>query len=241
MRIKIILSYNGAVYMGFQSQPTIPNTVMGTLYRALERIGITSKLHASGRTDRGVHANAQVIHCDLPSIWTDTLKLHRTLNHRLPDSIRIRKITEVSEDFHARYSASRRIYRYILSTKEPNPFEADFVTFVSPFDFKKLSVAIKHFEGEHNFEFFKKTGSDTTHSVRTIYKAYAYRYKSYTVLYFEANGYLRSQIRLMSGMLLRVANGEHTLEELDEQLQCKKRHSTALAPHNGLYLAKIIY
>lgn len=241
MRVKITLSYNGAAFHGLQVQSHTDNTVMGALYKALERLGITGKLHASGRTDRGVHASAQVMHLDLPENWNDPAKLKRVLNRQLESSIHIKKVETADPEFHARYGAKKRLYRYIISDREPNPFEADFVTFAETVDFKKIAHAIRRFEGEHDFSYFMKTGSDTPHAVRTIYRAFAYRHRGHTVLCFEANGFLRAQIRMMTGMLLGISQGRYSEENLAEQLACKQRHCTKPAPHNGLYLAKIRY
>ncbi len=241
MRIKLTISYNGTSFLGSQSQKSTDNTVMGALQKAFKRLGISTPLIASGRTDRGVHASRQVLHCDLPAFWSDLLKLQRTLSFQLPSSIVIRRIEYVSNDFHARYSAKRRVYRYILNDTIPNPFQAELITFVSKINFEKIAHSIRLFEGEHNFEMFKKSGSDVTHYVRHIYKASAYQHKGYTVLIFEANGYLRSQIRLMVGFLLKISEGKLSEIELLEQLACKKEHNRHLAPHQGLYLSNIIY
>lgn len=241
MRIKIILQYNGTPYFGSQSQTATEQTVMGTVQKALSRLGIDDIPKASGRTDRGVHANAQVLHCDLPSHWNDLEKLHRSLNLQLPSSIRVRRIVHTDENFHARYSAKRRVYRYILSDKEPTPFESDFVTFTRPLDFELLNAAIKTFTGTHDFSGFKKNGSDTKNSIRTIYKAFAYRYRGKIILYFEADGYLRSQIRLMAGFLLAINDDRLDIKRLKEQLSNISYHHRTPAPPNGLYLAKIKY
>ena len=241
MRVKLTLQYNGSRFQGSQSQTETDNTVMGTLQKVLERLGIPSKPVASGRTDAGVHAFRQVVHFDLPPYWTSLQKLERALAHQLPDAVGIRRIERAGDDFHARYSAKRRVYRYIMSDKRPNPFEADFVTFTPPLELERLNVAMHLFVGEHDFDYFKKTGSDVKHFVRTVYRAFAYRRKGYTVLYFEANGYLRSQIRMMADAVLKVNDGAMTLQQLKEQIDAKVRHSTDLAPAAGLYLSKIIY
>jgi tRNA pseudouridine38-40 synthase len=241
MRIKLTISYNGAPFMGLQSQTTTADTIIGTLQSALKRLGIESKAVASGRTDRGVHAYRQVLHFDLPEFWSDLEKLERSLTRQLPDAIHIRRLEKAADDFHARYGAKRRVYRYILSTKEPNPFEADFVTFVPSLDHEKIAEAIRLFEGTHDFDYFKKSGSDVTDFVRTVYKARLYRRSGYTVLYFEANGFLRAQIRLMVGFLLGISEGKLTEKMLREQLACEKQYKVKPAPHNGLYLSKIIY
>ncbi len=241
MRVKSIIAYDGSRFFGFQSQKHTQKTVADTLQKALKSLQIHSKITASGRTDTGVHATAQVIHFDLPSYWSDLEKLKLHLNHRLFPYIRIKKIAKVSEDFHARYNAKRRAYRYILCEQEPNPFESNYVTFVKNIDFEKIKEAITLFEGRYDFKYFQKSGSDIKSSVREIYKAKLYKYKDYKILYFEANGFLRSQIRIMVDFLLKIGKGKIGQKELKEQLLCKKKHSTSLAPPYGLYLCKVIY
>lgn len=240
-RIKMTLSYNGAKFAGSQVQTSTPNTVMGTLERSLKQLGIGGKPIASGRTDAGVHAFRQVVHVDVPPHWYDHSKLIHTLQRHLPASIHVRHISLARSDFHARYSAKRRAYRYILSQRAPTPFEADFVTFAHNLDFEAIQRAMQCYTGEHDFDYFKKTGSDVTHYVRTIYRSFAYRHRKQVVLYFEANGFLRSQIRLMTAAVLRVNSKKMTLSQLKEQIDAKARYCTDLAPPNGLYLSNIIY
>ncbi|MDP1785082.1 MAG: tRNA pseudouridine(38-40) synthase TruA [Sulfuricurvum sp.] len=240
-RVKITLSYNGSAFMGSQQQPTTTNTVIGTLTIALKRLKIASVPKGSGRTDRGVHATHQVMHLDLPYYWTDLRRLTDMLNMQLPSSVRIRRIEFVSHEFHARYSARKRVYRYLLKEGIGNPFEDNFVTFVPTLNRELIADAIGAFAGDHNFELFKKSGNDMDHYVRRIYRAYAYSHQGYFILVFEGNGFLRSQIRLMVGFLLRISEGKATKADLIEQLSCIKRHSTDIAAHNGLYLTRINY
>lgn len=236
MRCKITLSYNGANYFGSQSQLDSKPTILNTLYESLKKISIDSKVVASGRTDRGVHAFAQVCHIDLPPYWNNLEKLKATLNKILPSDIYIKKIQSVDDSFHARYSVKTRAYRYFIKTTITNPFEESFVSFLRGVNFEELEKNIALFVGEWDFKYFMKNGSDTKNTTRTIYKAFAYRYKGYIVLYFEANGFLRTQIRLMVGALLTYKK-----EELLNLLECKKRLKIKPAPPNGLYLAKIKY
>lgn len=236
MRCALTISYNGSHFLGSQIQKESSNTIMGTLQHVLCKIGIDSKVIASGRTDKGVHASRQVCHVDLPIFWTDLLKLHTVLNKMLPTSIHIKSISKVDDDFHARYSAKRRVYRYVIKEGICNPFEADLVTFVDTIDYKKVQKNIQLFVGEHDFQYFMKTGSDSNSTKRVIYKAFAYKHKEYIVLYFEANGFLRSQIRLMVAALL-------TLDEqsIQKQLNCEKDYKLKPADCNGLYLSNIKY
>ena len=237
----MIIAYNGAHYFGSQIQKETDQTVMGQLEKALKILQIDAKVHASGRTDRGVHATKQVVHFDLPPFWNDLEKLRLNLARSLPHNIAIRRVEVVTEEFHARYSAKKRAYRYILSTKQVDPFLADLVTYVDKLHVKKISEVISLFEGEHNFEYFKKSGSDTNNFVRVIYTAKLYTHKNYTVLYFEANGFLRSQIRLMVGFLLQISAGKYSKEDLINHLSCTKKLALKPAPHEGLYLCNIKY
>ncbi|NOQ32381.1 MAG: tRNA pseudouridine(38-40) synthase TruA [Helicobacteraceae bacterium] len=241
MRYKLTISYNGALFFGSQSQKNTSQTVLGKFEGVLKKLQINSKIVASGRTDRGVHATGQVIHFDVPDFWNDKKRLHTILNQKLPPSIRVKKVELVNDEFHARYSASRRVYRYVLCEGEANPFEYDFITFHKKIDLELLENSIKLFEGKHNFEMFKKSGSPTTNFVRTIYKTSAYRHKEKVVLHFEADGYLRSQIRLMVGFLLQINDKILDETQLQDQLSNVTQHSTFIAPCNGLYLAKIKY
>lgn len=240
-RAKITLSYNGASFLGSQQQPNTHQTVIGMLIIALRHLKINTLPKGSGRTDRGVHATHQVMHIDLPLYWSDLRRLRDMLNLQLPPTMRIAKVQWVDSDFHARFSAKKRTYRYILKEGDPNPFENDFVTFVPMLNKEVIADAIECFIGVHNFELFKKSGSDAEHFTRIIYRAFAYSHKGYFILVFEANSFLRSQIRLMVGFLLRISEGKVTKEQLIEQLLGAKLHSTKTAPHNGLYLTRIKY
>jgi len=236
MRCALTIAYNGTHYLGSQVQKETPNTIMGNLETVLLKLGIEYKVIASGRTDKGVHATGQVCHIDLPEFWTDLHKLQRVLNEMLPTSIHIKNIFHVEDDFHARYSAKKRVYRYIIKKGESNPFLEEFITFDKNIQFEEIEKNIKLFIGEHDFINYMKTGSDTKSSVRVIYKAFAYKHKDLIILNFEANGFLRSQIRLMVGALLNF-----NATQIQDQLSCKEKHKLKPAKSNGLYLAKIKY
>jgi len=236
MRVALTIVYNGTDFLGSQQQKSSSNTILGNLEKVLLKLSIDSKIVASGRTDKGVHATGQVCHIDLPEYWDDLDKLKRVLNEMLPYSIQIKSVKKVNINFHARYSAKKRVYRYIIKESKSNPFEDNFITFLNSIDFNSIEKNIKLYIGEHDFANFMKTGSDIKSSIRVIYKAFAYRYNGYIVLNFEANGFLRSQIRLMVGALLKL-----NAQELEEQLECKKSYKVKPAPSNGLYLARIKY
>lgn len=236
MRLALTLAYNGTSYLGSQTQTETGNTILGKLESVLSKLGINARVIASGRTDKGVHATGQVCHIDVPDFWSDAQKLKEVLNQKLPSSIRIKNAAHVADDFHARYGAQRRIYRYFLKQADTNPFENDFISFDKNADFEKMQENIKLYIGEHDFVNFMKTGSDVGSTTRIIYKAFAYKYKGLIVLNFEANGFLRSQIRLMVGALLKL-----NAQQVHEQLALQKKYKFKPAPSNGLYLAKIKY
>ncbi len=236
MRCAITLTYNGTNYFGSQKQKKFSNTILGTFEHVLSQLNINNIPIASGRTDKGVHAIGQVCHLDLPEFWNDLSKLKRVLNEMLPESIQIKNVKAVDTNFHARYSAKKRVYRYVIKNSKSNPFENDFITFLQDINFKELQKNIKLFTGEHDFKFFMKSGSDIKSTTRIIYKAFAYKHKDYIVLNFEANGFLYSQIRLMVGALLKL-----NADQLQEQINCKKTYKIKPAKSNGLYLAKIKY
>lgn len=236
MRCALTLAYKGTSFLGSQTQTQTKNTVLGNLEHILKELGIESKVIASGRTDKGVHATGQVCHIDLPEFWSDTAKLKSVLNRMLPNTIYVKSIKKVGDEFHARYSAKKRVYRYIIKKGERDPFIDELVTFLDEVDLNTLKNNIKLFAGEHDFQGFMKTGSEVKSTLRVIYRAFAYEHKGYIVLNFEANGFLRSQIRLMVGSLLKLS-----ADDIKEQLECKRTHKIKPASGNGLYLAKVKY
>jgi len=241
VRVKITLEYDGSKFQGYQYQKETTNTIANNLQKALKTLNINDFPTASGRTDKGVHALGQVIHLDLPPYWNDLEKLKFSLNKILFPSINIKKIEQTHKNFHARYDAKSRVYRYIISTKKPSVFLMPYITFLDKIDTNRIKNSIKLFEGRHDFEYFKKCGSDTKNYIREIYKADFYIYKDLCVFYFEANGFLRSQIRMMVSFLLQISDEKLSKNELKLQLEKKDIFSTSLAPPNGLYLAKVKY
>ncbi len=240
MRIKATIAYDGSYFKGFQKQKSTNQTVTSEIESALHSVGIDDNIRGSGRTDAGVHATGQVIDFEAPAFWRDLKKLKIALNRKLKH-IAFKNICFVDDSFHSRFSAKKRVYRYVFKTSQPSVFEQNYISYFPNFDTTKLQLTLKTFEGEHDFSNFIKTGSITHTNVRKIYRAYYKYHKGYHLIYFEANGFLRSQVRMMVAFAMQVAVGEKTLLELKEQLTLKKRHSTKLAPPEGLYLARIIY
>ena len=240
MRVKAVIAYDGTYFKGFQKQKSTKKTVTTAIEIALISIGIKSEIRGSGRTDAGVHATGQVIDFELPPFWNDLSKLKEVLNQKLK-YISFKHISKVSNEFHSRFSAKKRLYRYIFKTSTPSVFEQNYISYYPNFDTNILEKSLKIFEGTHDFSNFIKTGSITHTNIRTIYKAQYKSYQKYNIIYFEANGFLRSQVRMMTEMAMRVALKKSTIKQLEEQLYLKERYVTKLAPPEGLYLSRIIY
>jgi len=240
MNLKFLISYDGSLYKGSQKQPN-KQTIENKLLQAFKRINIDTKIILSGRTDKDVHATGQVFNCIVPDFWNNFSKLKATLNQQLPSSIRIHHIKKVKEDFHSRFHAKKRVYRYLVTTKNITAFNNNFITEVKSIDEQKIKEAIKEFIGVHDFEYFHKQGRDKDITVREIFDTKFYKYKDIYVFKFTANSYLRSQIRLMVGFLLKISEGKLSLEDLKSQLKKEKNIHRLPALANGLYLAKVIY
>jgi len=240
MNVKITLSYDGSLYKGSQKQPN-ELCVENDLLKAFSSMNINSKITFSGRTDKNVHATGQVFNIKVPSFWEEFSKLKKVLNKKLPTSIRILNIKQVDEDFNARFWAKKRVYRYLVTSNAVTPFNAKYITQVSPLNESLIQEAIRCFEGEHDFEYFHKRGSDKDFLRRIIYETKFYKYKDIYVFKFKANSYLRTQIRLMVGFLLKISEGKLSIEDLKKQLNKEHHISRFPADGNGLYLARVIY
>ncbi len=240
MRIKATIAYDGTDFEGFQRQKSTRNTITTAVEGALRSLQIEGPITGSGRTDAGVHASGQVIHFDLPPFWNDLRKLRLHLNGRL-DHIKFKHLTPVADDFHARFDAKRRIYRYLFSPQELSVFEQRYIARIAPLDLAVLEEALRLFEGTHDFGYFMKTGSQTRDNLRTIYRTRLKKLSRYYAIYFEADGFLRAQVRMMLSAAFDTAAGTLTQKQLEEQLSLTCRHTTRLAPPEGLYLARVIY
>lgn len=245
MKIKAIISYDGSFFFGFQRQTQKGKnrhiTVESKFEDALKAVGIDSKILGSGRTDRGVHALGQVITFEAPDFWKDLSKLKKSLNRKFDTKIVIKDLFFVPENFHPRFSAKTRTYRYFIYTKNPSPFLSDYVCFKDTLDLKRCNSALNLFVGEHDFEYFRKTGSDENHTIREIKKAFAYRYKDFIVFNIEGDGFLRSQVRLIVAAVLEYAEGKIDLKIIEKELLKENKPIRKPAPHQGLYLSKIKY
>ena len=246
MRYLITVSYDGTMFSGYQKQPK-KRTVQGEIEKVLKEINGGKKvdIHASGRTDAGVHALAQRIHFDLDTkITTD--KLFKALNSLLPDDIYVRKVEEVSNDFHARFSAIGKEYVYVLNMGEYNPLERNYVCqYNSKLDVVEMERAMKYLEGTHNYKSFTKTDEDKDDYVRTISQTNLIRDTkdvNKITLVFVGTGFLRYMVRNMVGTLIEVGEGKIKSEEIISILRKEDRKEAGkTASPEGLYLKNVFY
>jgi tRNA pseudouridine38-40 synthase len=221
-----------------QKQPN-KKSVQGEIESALKKLNINSSITHAGRTDKGVHALNQVISFKIEAFWKDLEKLKNSLNKILLPNIFIKKIFFSS--LHPRFDAKKRVYRYILSS-HTNPFIYNYTTFYpKPINYSLLQNAIKLFEGEHDFEYFAKTGSEVKDYKRIIFKTKIFPYKNFTIIKIEGNGFLRAQIRLIVNSLLELNENKISVIDIKKQLNKEKIVTKHPAPPNGLYLERIFY
>ena len=254
----MIVAYDGAPFSGWQSQ-SHRNTIQDHLERAFERVtGELVRVHGAGRTDAGVHALAQCAHVDLPNGNLPTPRWIEALNALLPPAIRIMRCQYVSNDFHARLSAKRKIYRYrIWSAPVLPPFEYRRAWHIAHnLDLKVLKKAAKHFVGRHDFAGFAanrgKSGrrgdtdscrSDPEEStIRTIYSVRVRQKGPCVTIEFDGNGFLYKMVRLIVGSLLKCALGKMRIEDVTARLDSAEIGLTRLAaPAEGLFLVRVHY
>ena len=246
MRYLITVSYDGTAFSGYQKQPKM-RTIQGELEKVLKEIsgGKKIEVHASGRTDAGVHALAQKIHFDLDMNITPE-KLSKGLNSLLPEDIFVRKVEEVKEDFHARFSAIGKEYIYILNMGEYNPLERNYVyQYNKKLDVVEMERAMKYIEGTHNFKSFTKTDEEKNDYIRTISQTILIRDSkdlNKITLSFVGTGFLRYMVRNIVGTLIEIGEGKRKSEEIITILNEEDRTKAGkTANPEGLYLKNVFY
>ena len=240
------IAYDGSAYGGWQVQPGRV-TVQGELENALERLwGMPTRLHCSGRTDAGVHARAQVVHFDGPLLrrW-ETAKLQRALNASLKPDIRVLAVDKVAADFHARFSAKAKEYRYFIYN---NPVLLPFLRAYRCHVYKGLDLAAMqkaagYLIGEHDFAAFSANPHrEVDGTVRHLQCLKVQRRGPEIVIKAQGDGFLYKMVRSLAGFLIRVGNGEIAPEEAAVILDSKIRTARVpTAQPQGLFLWKVMY
>lgn len=247
-RYKIVFAYDGANFSGFQIQPN-KRTVEQILKNAVNKIAKHPEpaisVIGSGRTDAGVHALNQVAHFDLPYKLSNE-SMRKALNSMLPLDILVKSAELVSPDFHARYNAHRKTYRYRVDQGEfVNPFKRNYTAhFKYPLDINLMKKAAKDLIGEHDFTSFVASGSQAKSNVRTIYKIEINRdeLNNEVVFEFTGNGFLYNQVRIMVAFLLEIGSKQRPVSDVERVIAAKDRTEARMtAPASGLYLVNVEY
>lgn len=241
--IKLTIEYDGKDFNGWQKQSSKLN-IQGEIERAIKEItGEEVELNASGRTDAGVHALAQVANFKTNSN-IPVEKIPIALNTKLKRSIRILKAEEMEERFHSRYNCKKKTYRYIINNSENGTaiYRNLEYNFSQKLDVEKMKEAVKYFIGEHDFKGFKASGTSSKNSVRTIYSAKVYRENDRVIIELTGNGFLYNMVRIISGTLLDVGIGKIKPDEIEEIIKSGNRERAGKTlPPQGLYLVNVEY
>lgn len=242
-RLKIVLSYDGTGFWGWQIQNS-GRTVQGVLEEALSGMHKHPvRVTAAGRTDSGVHANGQVCHFDteldiLESRYKDAI------NSFLPDDIFVTESTYADEDFHSRFSAKRRVYKYFLT--DPLGYTVFNRYYCTPVrklpGIDSLNACAGSLEGIHDFTTFTSVGDKSESRVREVYSAGFYKEDNFTVFIIEGNAFLWKMIRSIVGSILKYAVIDGTGSEFFHALESKERTMAGTtAPAKGLFFHRVYY
>ncbi|HET7536722.1 MAG TPA: tRNA pseudouridine(38-40) synthase TruA [Candidatus Didemnitutus sp.] len=242
-RWRCIGAYDGTTFHGWQSQES-GNTIQDLVERQLKKIlKEPRRIEGSGRTDSGVHALAQVFHFDAE--WKHGAgKLRRALQVGLPRSIQLKSVRAVRANFHARFDAKGKIYRYHLDLGEGDPFTRAYCWSVNrELDWAKVRAAAKVLKGKHDFWAFSGENDRTYETtVRDLRRLQITRHGRKVTFTFEADGFLYKMVRSLTGALVNVGLGKLTVDEIAMMLKNRRRIPAVLtAPPQGLFLVKVIY
>jgi tRNA pseudouridine38-40 synthase len=240
-KYKLTLAYDGSQYGGWQIQHnslSIQSLVENALSTALRT---KTSATASGRTDAGVHATGQIVHFTTTTP-IDIVRLAHSLNGLLPRDIRVLDVTEVSLDFHARYSAISKEYHYHLSFVK-NPFKHLFAWRIhTPLDLIAMQAATHHFIGTHDFATFTNAGGSQKETTRTLFRLTLEPEDEGVRLEFVGNGFLYKMVRNITGTLLAVGQKKLIPSDIPQLLHAQdRRKAPAAAPPHGLFLVKVCY
>lgn len=239
--IKLTIAYDGSNFNGFQIQPDV-RTVQGEIEKALKRLNKEEiSIISAGRTDTGVHATMHV-----SNFFTNALLPAEAykfkLKKYLPTDISIIKSEEVDENFHSRFDAKLKKYRYIIcNSKEFYPHQRNYKLHIKhDLNLEKMKAAGELLKGEHNFSAFMKLGQDKN-PVRNMTNIEIYQKDDDIFLEFEAQSFLHNQIRIMVGLLIDIGRGFREVNYVNEIFDKKIKRAAKTYGPQGLYLIDIKY
>ena len=243
--IKLILEYDGTNYHGWQSQAGSGRpTIQHTLEQALKTLTKSDcRTYSSGRTDAGVHAFGHVANFKTESsipaeAWAPAI------NRLLPGDIRVLASGEVPEDFHARYSALSKVYRYrLLNRHEPTALYRNYAWHISaPLNLRKMRQAASRLLGKHDFSTFRSSGCGAKTPVRTLKRADIRKREDFIEIWLEADSFLQYMVRNITGTLVEAGRGRFSPDDVERMLKsCDRTLAGRTAPPQGLYLIEVHY
>lgn len=244
--IKLTVAYDGTNYHGFQEQRgTGLATIQEELEVCLERLtGRKTRVIGAGRTDAGVHALGQVVNFDAAGWPIPVERIPLAMNSLLPGDIVVTDAAEVPREFHARFSARAKTYRYsIWNHRIPSPFKRLYTAFVPvPLNDDAMAEAAAMLVGRHDFKCFQAAGSAVRDTVREIYRVEIQREKHLLDLIFCGNGFLYNMVRIMAGTLVQVGLGKVEPEYVRHVLESRDRLLAGpTMPPQGLCLERVEY
>lgn len=244
MRIAMGVEYDGSHFCGWQRQKEDLPTVQESLEIGLSKVADSEvKIVCAGRTDTGVHGYGQVIHFD-----TDTERSERSwvlgTNANISKAISVMWAKPVDEEFHARFSAVRRRYRYVIANRFVRPsFAAGRVSWDHrPLDEQRMQQAAVHLVGEHDFNSYRAAACQAHSPIRTVFRLDVQRREDLIIIDLEANAFLHHMVRNIAGVLMTIGAGEQKVDWSREVLEARDRTQGGVtAPPHGLYFMGVDY
>ena len=243
-RYAVGIEFCGIRYRGWQTQQAGVPSVQETLERVLSKIADDKIiLHGAGRTDAGVHATNMVAHFDTHAIRTERGWMMGS-NSQLPKDIALQWLQPMGEDFHARFKACARRYRYVIYNAPYRPalLHKQVTHVYQQLDIEKMKEAAKKFRGVHNFESFRAAACQSNQPIRDVTHCELFEHGRYLVLDIQANGFLHHMVRNIVGCLLEVGQGMYDIDHIDSIFAAEDRRAAGMtAPADGLYFIQAYY
>lgn len=244
MRFKLILEYDGGPFAGWQRVNDLPS-VQGALEQAVEALtGVRTDVAGAGRTDAGVHAMGQVAHVDIDKPLSAD-RVRDALNaHLRPHPIAVLSAETVSADFHARFSATQRVYRYsILNRRAPAALARGKVWRIArPLDHAAMHAAAQRLLGKHDFTTFRDAQCQAKSPIKALERCDVLREGETLQVWCAAQSFLHRQVRSIVGTLAEVGLGKRSPDDVAAALAAADRSQCGqVAPADGLYLMRVEY
>lgn len=241
--MRLVLQYDGSEFHGWQRQSDL-RTIQAVVEDTLATIvGEPTIVHASGRTDAGVHALGQVAHFETTSrLPAETVK--RAMNARLPHDVAVARAFESDTDFHARFSAIRKTYCYQFHIGDyEHPFRRRYYLHQwRALDLAAMRAAASQLVGTHDFKSFAAQAVDREDTVRTLYALRVLRIRDGVRVFATGSGFLQHMVRALAGLLLKIGRHKLDIQDAGRILAAKdRREAPSALPAHGLFLWKVDY